>query len=897
MKKSLFFLLSPGRLILLYTLFFLMVIPISGQKGPGKSGKKSFQADQSCRSPLVVSLRVADADSTLASFSAARPLDTITFLCLGARVLEVYDGAGNLYLRKPVMDMGSFIAGGALGKQRMQLLDQDGKELKQFAFFLDAKTSINDGGPYRELFDLLYKGMCVYSPNGVESSVFNGKTYNYFVSWVLDNYNTNLGMRYFSPYASGMIDLFSQVQWNDGMIPSNIQRGRPGYYDVAYGALNYVKRFGDVFFVRQPNENHVEYLFVNLFYKAWQATGDDIWMKSKLQTAERALDYSVQDSLRWSTRFKLLKRPYTIDSWDFQVDDKYTPQDALTPTMCVVPGKTKFGIFYGDNTGYAEACRQLAVMMRRAGDIRGAEKFEKRAVEITTRLNALAWNGHFFTHFIDEDPSVQRDLGVDEKSQISQFNAYSINRGLSHEQNVAIIKTYLNLRDNLPPGSPGEWYSIYPPFERGFGGHNQKWQYMNGGIAGHAIGELARGAYENGYEEYGSNNLDRLLELGTKYGKGERIWFAYTGAYPPPPAIHYTPVDISPYANMDTWDKGSSRVPRWMVEQEGNDMRNLPVGLQTFSGVPFLIADPANNDRRSVIGLSGQLKIPENFKHWDQKASGESAFCINCFPKEIVIPVNANAGAIHLLHTIGTSGSEGVAALVEFQYADGSSRAQYLMNGKHITGWWFPDLKNNNASVAWRGPNLVSNDVGMVMVAIPNPEPGKKISKLRFRASEDRGIYVLAALTLADNPPYNPHTPQSYGGPDNWAAALGMAALVEGLAGVTDQDVLFKQVRVAPRWITSRSQNACVTIRYAASDGYVAYTYSHQPAGRKISITLTGGGEQAFCHLLLPPAVEKIQSVLVNGVPASYMINQIENSQYADLTLHLQGLQTIELNY
>ena len=43
--------------------------------------------------------------------------------------------------------------------------------------------------------------------------------------------------------------------------------------------------------------------------------------------------------------------------------------------------------------------------------------------------------------------------------------------------------------------------------------HDEKWQYMNGGMAGHAIGEMARGAYENGYENYASDIMDYELML------------------------------------------------------------------------------------------------------------------------------------------------------------------------------------------------------------------------------------------------------------------------------------------------------------------------------------------------------------------------------------------------
>ena len=91
-----------------------------------------------------------------------------------------------------------------------------------------------------------------------------------------------------------------------------------------------------------------------MFYKHWKASGDNEWMKATLESAARALDYCVTDSIRWSKRFQLLKRPYCIDSWDFQVNDEYTPYAPISPTMVVVPGKTRYGIFFGDNTGYHE---------------------------------------------------------------------------------------------------------------------------------------------------------------------------------------------------------------------------------------------------------------------------------------------------------------------------------------------------------------------------------------------------------------------------------------------------------------------------------------------------------------------------------------------------------------
>ena len=86
-------------------------------------------------------------------------------------------------------------------------------------------------------------------------------------------------------------------------------------------------------------------------------------MKENLSSAEKALDYALNDPARWSNRFGLLKRAYTIDSWDFAVEDEYMPDLGITNTMIIDPYKTKFGVFFGDNTGYIEACNQLAEML------------------------------------------------------------------------------------------------------------------------------------------------------------------------------------------------------------------------------------------------------------------------------------------------------------------------------------------------------------------------------------------------------------------------------------------------------------------------------------------------------------------------------------------------------
>ena len=74
-----------------------------------------------------------------------------------------------------------------------------------------------------------------------------------------------------------------------------------------------------------PVEADVEYLFVEGVYFAWKSTANDAWMGRQLDAAVRAMDYSFTDRARFSTKYGLVKRGYTIDTWDFQVERRVPP--------------------------------------------------------------------------------------------------------------------------------------------------------------------------------------------------------------------------------------------------------------------------------------------------------------------------------------------------------------------------------------------------------------------------------------------------------------------------------------------------------------------------------------------------------------------------------------------
>lgn len=792
------------------------------------------------------------------------PLESVTLCGAPKGEVCVRDGQGREYFRGPSTPGMSFVVGGALGGHTLKVLDGD-VVAGQLHFQVEAKTFVDDGGDFKELFDILLRTLRCYSPSGEESLEWQGRTYHYFVSWILDHFHVAKGMRYFSDATGGLVELLARVQREDGMIWSFARPDSgPGFFDTRDAGAGYTRRGEGLLLVRQPAENHCEANFVGALFLAWQSGGDDEWMKKHLDAAMRALDYSRNDRARWSEKFGLLKRGYTIDSWDFQVEDEYSVPFPLGTDMLIDPDRTKFGIFFGDNTGYAHACSQLARMLERAGRSEDAERFRQRAAHIRERLSALSWNGKFFTHRVEEDPDVRRDLGVDEKSQLAMSNAYSLNRGIAGEQSAAILRTYQELREHLPDGSPGEWYAMYPPFERGFGPHSQKWQYMNGGVHGHAAGELARGAFEHGFEAYGADILRRLLALAKR--TDGQLHFAYTGAFPNQhlePA-HFTPLDLAPHTNMKLSGGGADG---WMGEAGNNDLSNLPIGAQELAGVPFHLGG-------RCIALSSS-----------RRASAR-------------IEVNDRTGAVYLLHAASGIGASGMMGAITWEFEEGEEHAVYLHKGQHGSGWWFPELsdeakQSGQSALAWQGPNAACTRVGVCWTALPNPRPDAVVRALRFDAALDGATYALLGLTLASRAPQAPVSPLSTGGPDNWTGGTVMAALLEGLAGITDEATALRCVRLAPRWKFAATNEARVCACYGGSNAYVAYRYHHDSDKGTISLQLTGSGEEVRVELPLPCQANGAVSVRVGDRAVEFV--RLEGA--VEFGAALPGPLQIEVSY
>ncbi|MEI7770979.1 MAG: hypothetical protein WCI67_13360 [Chloroflexales bacterium] len=398
-------------------------------------------------------------------------------------------------------------------------------------YTLDASTTVQTGAP---AFDTLYDRVRGFMANDRLSYTLDGSQVSGYRSpdspllWLRDHYYQNRAFRYFEQDLRSLPEAFARAQLPDGSLPDFLARPELGF--AAF---------------RTPVEADVEFLYVQLIYETWQITGDTAWMLKLLPSAQRAIAYTTGSPERWEPSLGLVKRPFTIDTWDFEYGPTTTdPRSGGPAPRHWIDDQTKWGIFHGDNTGLAQALRSLSTLEQQAGLWESA--YERRALadEIMRRLNALSWNGTFYTHHVKLVPY---DVpGVDEAAQLSLSNALALNRGvLTAAQGRAIVGEYL--RRLQAPGRVAfaEWWSIDPPFPAGAFGLNgrlgeQPGEYVNGGVMPLVGGELARGAFRYGYEAYGFDILERYADLLGRTG-ASYLWYYPTGGFAP--ATSYLPTD------------------------------------------------------------------------------------------------------------------------------------------------------------------------------------------------------------------------------------------------------------------------------------------------------------------------------------------------------------------
>jgi hypothetical protein len=360
--------------------------------------------------------------------------------------------------------------------------------------------------------------------------------------WLRDHSDILRGGKYWEKDLQAVLDHFAETQTAGGWLFDNFgtKPEKPP-----------CERENWARYIRVPVEADVEFRFVKAVYLTWQATGDDRWLRLMMPHMERALEYILTDSWRWDSKTSLVKRAYTVDTWDFDYTAGRNPWLNFQ-----IDENTIWGIMHGDNSGYYEAFRLMSFFYGHLGNAKPAAHWQRQAVGLRSRANKHCFNGRFYSHRVPLTPvSIP---GVNEGEQLSLSNPMDINRGMAtHPMAVSIIKEYQ--RRGMTSDAFAEWFSIDPPFPNGVFGEEKLvgGAYCNGGIMPLVGGELARAAFEHGFEEYGVQQLLRYEDL-TRNNK-TYLWYFPDGR------ASSVEASISPEATpTDGW--GSSAMLYALIE-------------------------------------------------------------------------------------------------------------------------------------------------------------------------------------------------------------------------------------------------------------------------------------------------------------------------------------------
>ena len=130
---------------------------------------------------------------------------------------------------------------------------------------------------------------------------------------------------------------------------------------------------------------------------------------------------------------------------------------------------------------------------------------------------------------------------------------------------------------------------------------------------------------------------------------------------------------------------------------------------------------------------------------------------------------------------------------------------------------------------------------------------------------------------------------------DAWGSSAMLYALMEGLAGIVDESLLFRRARIAPRWLAAGCAEASVDAVYGPSGATVGYDVAHDAERRTLALEVRGRCA-ASLHVLLPPGATGV-TARSGGAALPVRLAAIGESRYADLAVQVRGRRGVTLTY
>lgn len=331
-------------------------------------------------------------------------------------------------------------------------------------------------------------------------------------NWIRDHVQIMKGWKHWEYEPLSFLQYIIDTQRGDGQYFELVKQMDDFHWDKVGPESHRLFPEDNMSLARLELEADVEYLVVEGAWQYYRMTGDDKWLASVLPALEKGINYQTSDPLRWEPSVGLCIRPYTIDTWDFTYD-LASGKDRR------VAGKPLCAM-HGDNTGVYQAMKQLAWMNRRLGNGAKSSEWESRAAILRQNIMKHLWNGRFFVHQFPVRGA--KPFDGNEADRLSLSDAYALNRGiLTGDECRAVIDAFIERRRTA--GTFSEFFTIDPAYEPAFA-RFKPGEYLNGAISPFTAGELAKGAFANGREEYGWSVITRWME---KVEKDKALYFLY----------------------------------------------------------------------------------------------------------------------------------------------------------------------------------------------------------------------------------------------------------------------------------------------------------------------------------------------------------------------------------
>jgi len=335
-------------------------------------------------------------------------------------------------------------------------------------------------------------------------------------NWIRDHVHIMKGWKHWEYDPLSFLQLIIDTQREDGQFFELVKQMDDYHWALVGPESSHLYPEDNVALVRLELEADVEYLVVEGAWQYYRMTGDDKWLASVLPALEKGINYQTSDPMRWEASLGLCIRPYTIDTWDFTYSGGGDRRVAGKP-LCAM---------HGDNTGVYQAMRQLAWMNRRLGNEAKAAEWDERAATLRENIMKHLWNGRFFVHQLPVRGA--KPLDSNEENRISLSDAYALNRGiLTGDECRAVIDAFIER--GRTAGAFSEFFTIDPAYEPSFG-NVKPGVYVNGAISPFTAGELAKGAFRNGREEYAWGIISRWMRKVEKDGELYFLYNRKTGA-------------------------------------------------------------------------------------------------------------------------------------------------------------------------------------------------------------------------------------------------------------------------------------------------------------------------------------------------------------------------------